>query len=81
MNDSQDLKELLMIVEKQQEMIALMEDLQSENEKLTRELKQCKEDLKLKKEELKASLALNENLNSESRKLLQQIESWNSLQT
>ena len=37
--------------------------------------------LKLKKEELKASLALNENLNSESRKLLQQIESWNSLQT
>ena len=80
MNDSQDLKELLLIVEKQQEMIALMEDLQSENEKLTRELEQCKEDLKLKKEELKASLALNENLNSESRKLLQQIENWNSLQ-
>ena len=81
MNDSRELQELLTILKKQKDMIALMETLQSENEKLTGELETCKGKLKQITKKLKESLALNEKLNSENRRLLQQIESWNSLQT
>lgn len=80
MNDSRTLQELLEIVKKQEDMIALMETLQGENEKLNRELEDCSRRLKQKTKKLKESLALNEKLNNENRRLLQQIESWNSLQ-
>ena len=81
MNDSRNLQELLEIMKKQEDMLALMETLQDENEKLNRELEDCNRRLKQKSKKLKESLALNEKLNSENRRLLQQIESWNSLQT
>ena len=80
MNDSRTLQELLEIVKKQEDMIALMETLQGENEKLTRELEESQKKLKQKTKRLKESVALNEKLNSENRQLLQQIENWNSLQ-
>lgn len=80
MNGSQDLQELLEIMKKQEDMIALMETLQGENEKLTRELEESQKKLKQKTKRLKESVALNEKLNSENRQLLQQIENWNSLQ-
>ena len=80
MNGSQDLQELLEIMKKQEDMIALMETLQGENEKLTRELEESKKKLKQTTKRLKESVALNEKLNSENRQLLQQIENWNSLQ-
>ena len=80
MNGSQDLQELLEIMKKQEDMIALMETLQGENEKLTRELEESQKKLKQKTKRLKESVALNERLNSENRQLLQQIENWNSLQ-
>ena len=80
MNDSQELQELLTILKKQKDMIALMELLQSENEKLTGELETCKRKLEQKSKKLKESLALNEKLNSENRRLMQQIESWSTLQ-
>ena len=80
MNGSQDLQELLEIMKKQEDMIALMETLQDENEKLTRELEESQKKLKQKTKRLKESVALNEKLNSENRQLLQQIENWNSLQ-
>jgi hypothetical protein len=80
MNDSRTLQELLEIVKKQEGMIVLMETLQGENEKLNRELEDCSRRLKQKTKKLKESLALNEKLNNENRRLLQQIESWNSLQ-
>ena len=80
MNGSQDLQELLEIMKKQEDMIALMETLQGENEKLTRELEESQKKMKQKTKRLKESVALNEKLNSENRQLLQQIENWNSLQ-
>ena len=80
MNGSQNLQELLEIMKKQEDMIALMEALQGENEKLTRELEESQKKLKQKTKRLKESVALNEKLNSENRQLLQQIENWNSLQ-
>ena len=80
MNDSRTLQELLEILKKQEDMIALMETLQCENENLTRELEDCRKKLQQKSKKLKESVALNEKLNSENRRLLQQIESWNSLQ-
>ncbi len=80
MNGSQNLQELLEIMKKQEDMIALMETLQGENEKLTRELEESQKKLKQKTKRLKESVALNEKLNSENRQLLQQIENWNSLQ-
>ena len=80
MNGSQDLQELLEIMKKQEDMIALMETLQGENEKLTRELEESQKKLKQKTKRLKESVALNEKLNSENRQLLQQIESWSALQ-
>lgn len=79
MSASQDLLELLAIVEKQQDMVALMETLQGENEKLNRELEDCRKKLRQKSKKLKESVTLNEKLNSENRRLLQQIESWNNL--
>ncbi len=80
MNDLPELQELLTIVKKQEDMIALMELLQSENEKLTGELETCKGKLKQITKKLKESLALNEKLNSENRRLMQQIERWSDLQ-
>ena len=80
MNDSRTLQELLEIVKKQEGMIVLMETLQGENEKLNRELEDCRKKLNQKTKKLKESLALNEKLNNENRRLLQQIESRNSLQ-
>ncbi len=79
MSTSQDLLELLAIVEKQQDMVALMETLQGENEKLNREQEDCRKKLRQKSKKLKESVTLNEKLNSENRRLLQQIESWNNL--
>jgi len=87
MSDLQNLQELLGLLKKQEEMIALMEKLQDENEALRRrnkrmgtELEECKKELLQKTKSLKETQALNGKLNSENRRLTEQIERWNSLQ-
>ena len=79
MSDLQNLQELLELLKKQEEMIGLMEKLQSENEKLERELKACKTQLAQKTKKLKETQSLNETLNSEHRRLIKQIERWRDL--
>lgn len=87
MSDLQNLQELLGLLKKQEEMIALMEKLQDENEELQRknkrmdrELEECKKELLQKTKSLKETQVLNGKLNSENRRLTEQIERWNSLQ-
>lgn len=86
MSDLQNLQELLGLLKKQEEMIGLMEELQTENERLTKDLQACRaelwacqEMLAQKTQELEEAMSLNETLNSENRKLTQQISSWNGL--
>ncbi len=86
MSDLQNLQELLGLLKKQEEMIALMEKLQDENEALRRrnkrmgtELEECKKELLQKKKSLEETQTLNGKLNSENRRLTEQIERWNSL--
>ena len=79
MSDLKNLQELLELLKKQEEMIGLMEKLQSENEKLDRELKECRTQLAQKTKKLKETQSLNETLNSENRRLIQQIERWRDL--
>ena len=87
MSDLQNLQELLGLLQKQEEMIVLMEKLQDENEELQRrnkrmdrELEECKKELLQKTKSLKETQALNGKWNSENRRLTEQIERWNSLQ-
>ena len=87
MSDLQNLQELLGLLQKQEEMIVLMEKLQDENQELQRrnkrmdrELEECKKELLQKTKSLKETQALNGKLNSENRRLTEQIERWNSLQ-
>ncbi len=87
MSDLQNLQELLGLLKKQEEMVVLMEKLQDENEELQRrnkrmdrELEECKKELLQKTKSLKETQALNGKLNSENRRLTEQIERWNSLQ-
>ena len=69
-----------------EKMISLMEELQAENEQLAKDLKVCRDEfqacqetLAQKTQELDGAMSLNEILNSENRKLTQQISSWNGL--
>ena len=87
MSDLQNLQELLGLLKKQEEMVVLMEKLQDENEELQRrnkrmdrELEECKKELLQKTKSLKETQVLNGKLNSENRRLTEQIERWNSLQ-
>ena len=87
MSDLQNLQELLGLLQKQEEMSVLMEKLQDENEELhrrnkrmDREMEECKKELLQKTKSLKETQALNGKLNSENRRLTEQIERWNSLQ-
>lgn len=79
MSELQNLQELLSLMQDQEQMIGLMENLQNENEKLEKELALCREQLNQKMKELTETTALNESLNSENRRLMQQIASWNGL--
>ena len=86
MNDLQNLQELLLLMQDQEKMISLMEELQAENEQLAKDLKVCRDELQAyretlaqKTQELDEAMSLNETLNSENRKLTQQISSWNGL--
>ena len=79
MSELQNLQELLSLMQDQEQMIGLMENLQNENEKLEKELALCREQLSQKMKELAETAALNESLNSENLKLMQQIASWNGL--
>ena len=86
MNDLQNLQELLLLMQDQEKMISLMEELQAENEQLAKDLKVCRDELRVcretlaqKTQELDEAMSLNEILNSENRKLTQQISSWNGL--
>lgn len=87
MSDLQNLQELLGLLQKQEEMIVLMEKLQDENEELQRrnkrmdrELEECQKELLQKTKSLEDTQTLNGKLNSENRRLTEQIERWNSLQ-
>ena len=87
MNDLQDLREILEILNKQDEMLKMLEDQQDEIEMLQRKLSQTEE-------QLDESLAINSDLEEENRqlaalfknsetqrkKLLIQIEKLKSLQ-
>lgn len=79
MSELQNLQELLSLMQDQEQMIGLMENPQNENEKLEKELALCREQLNQKMKELTETTALNESLNSENRRLMQQIASWNGL--
>ena len=87
MSDLQNLQELLGLLQKQEEMIVLMEKLQDENEELQRrnkrmdrELEECQKELLQKTKSLEDTQTLNGKLNSENRRLTEQIERWNGLQ-
>ena len=87
MSDLQNLQELLGLLQKQEEMIVLMEKLQDESEELQRrnkrmdrELEECQKELLQKTKSLEDTQTLNGKLNSENRRLTEQIERWNSLQ-
>lgn len=86
MSELQNLQELLSLMQDQEQMISLMEELQTENEKLAKRLLSCEEKLRIcqetldqKSRELDEAMSLNETLNCENRKLAQQISSWNGL--
>ena len=80
MNELQNLQEILALMQKQEKMLALVETLQNENEALEQKHQECEKELEETRVKLTRSMSLNEKLNSENRKLMQQISSWNSLQ-
>ena len=80
MNELQNLQEILALMQEQEKMLMLIETLQAENETLEQKLQECEKELEETKTKLTRSMILNEKLNSENRKLMQQISSWNSLQ-
>ena len=80
MNELQNLQEILVLMQEQEKMLMLVETLQTENETLEQKLQDCEMELEETKTNLARSMTLNEKLNSENRKLIQQISSWNSLQ-
>ena len=79
MNDIKNYQELLEILEKQEEMLGLLEDMQTENEKLEQELQKSIQELMRLREELEEAESLNESLNNENKKLLRQIEELTQL--
>lgn len=81
MDDLQNLQELLGLLQDQERLISLMEEQQAEIEKLEEALAVCREQLAQTETRLEETQRLNEKLNGENRRLTQQIESWNSLQT
>ena len=81
MNELQNLQEIMALMQEQEKMLMLIETLQAENETLEQKLQECEKELEETKTKLTRSMILNEKLNSENRRLMQQIESWNSLQT
>lgn len=80
MNELQNLQEIMALMQEQEKMLMLIETLQAENETLEQKLQECEKELEETKTKLIRSMILNEKLNSENRKLMQQISSWNSLQ-
>ena len=80
MNELQNLQEIMALMQEQEKMLMLIETLQAENETLEQKLQECEKGLEETKTKLTRSMILNEKLNSENRKLMQQISSWNSLQ-
>ena len=81
MDDLQNLQELLGLLQDQERLILLMEEQQAEIEKLEEALAVCREQRAQTETRLEETQRLNEKLNGENRRLTQQIESWNSLQT
>ena len=85
MNDLQgssqveNLEELIGILEKQEEMVSLMEDLQILNDSLEQELTQTRQLLSEKEEELDELMRLADSLNRENERLSSQIRELMSL--
>ena len=95
MSDLRDLQEILAMLQNQETLIGLMEEQQTENERLTQQLEEqqtinhglqiqleeCRQQVNRMQAQINETRSLNEKLNNENRRLLRQIESWNSLQT
>ena len=77
MTDIKNLQDLIEIVEKQEEMISLMEMLQSENERLEQELSEKNQKIYGITTEMDKLKDLNVRLNSENRKLLSKLKELN----
>ena len=77
MTDIKNLQDLIEIVEKQEEMVALMETLQSENERLEQELSEKNQKIYGITTEMDKLKDLNVRLNSENRKLLSKLKELN----
>ena len=77
MTDIKNLQDLIEIVEKQEEMVALMETLQSENERLEQELSEKNQKIYGITTEMDKLKDLNVRLNSENRKLLSKFKELN----
>jgi len=75
----ENLEELIGILEKQEEMVSLMEDLQILNDSLEQELAQTRQLLSEKEEELDELMRLADSLNSENERLSSQIRELMSL--
>ena len=75
----ENLEELIGILEKQEEMVSLMEDLQILNDSLEQELTQTRQLLSEKEEELDELMRLADSLNSENERLNSQIREFMSL--
>lgn len=69
----ENLEELIGILEKQEEMVSLMEDLQILNDSLEQELTQTRQILSEKEEELDELMRLADSLNKENEDLSSQI--------
>ena len=77
MTDIKNLQDLIEIVEKQEEMVALMETLQSENERLEQEVSVKNQKIYGITTEMDKLKDLNVRLNSENRKLLSKLKELN----
>ena len=75
----ENLEELIWILEKQEEMVSLMEELQILNDSLQQELTQTRQLLSEKEEELDELMRLADSLNKENEHLSSQIRELMSL--
>ena len=75
----ENLEELIGILEKQEEMVSLMEDLQILNDSLEQELTHTRQLLSEKEEELDELMRLADSLNRENERLSSQIRELMSL--
>ena len=71
MNDLEKLQELLFLMQDQEKMIVLMEELQTENEQLAKDLQACRDELRAcqetmaqKTQDLEEAMLLIEILNN-----------------